>query len=60
MFSGLDAAERVKSAVLMPCVAGDWTSIRGVGVTDDAPVTLAATTIAALAATNGLADLPAA
>jgi hypothetical protein len=44
----------------MPCVAGDWTSIRGVGVTDDAPVTLAATTIAALAAMNGLADLPAA
>jgi hypothetical protein len=60
MFTGLDAAARVKSAVLTWCVGGDCTSVCGVAVTDDAPVTPATTTIAALAAMNGLADLPAA
>jgi hypothetical protein len=60
MFSGLDAAASVKSAALTLCVGGDLTSISGVVLTDDAAVTLAATKIAALAATNGFADLPAA
>jgi hypothetical protein len=58
MFSGLDAAARVSSAVVTSCVGGDCTLISGVAVTDDAAVTLATATIAALA--TRLADLPAA